>query len=102
MLVDKTGFLLETYCRHANFVYHSCSTVFDLVYAVSCSVTIVVKLCLNAGIKRRVVVCVSRKDTFFELVLFPKMKYSRVVWEYLRVIVIRLVLKGRVIPAISV
>jgi len=30
------------------------------------------------------------------------MKYSRVVWEYLRVIVIRLVLKGRAIPAISV
>lgn len=51
MLVHKTGFLLETHCRHANFADPSCSTTFDPVYAVSRSVSIVVKLSLNAGIK---------------------------------------------------
>jgi len=63
MLVDKTGFLLGTHCRHANFADPSCSTIFDPVYAVSRSVSIVVKLCLNAGIKGSVVVYVSKKDT---------------------------------------
>jgi hypothetical protein len=63
MLVGKTGFLLGTQCRHANFADPSCSTIFDPLYAVSRSVSIVVKLCLNAGIKGSVVMYVSKKDT---------------------------------------
>ena len=70
----------ETYSACANLVDSPSSTVLDLIYTITWSVQVVVELRLDAGIKWRIVIGVSRIHGE---------------------VVISLILNQRIVPAIS-
>jgi hypothetical protein len=53
----------DTHGCFTDIVVTGCGTFLDLVYAIACSIEIIEYFCLYAGIERREVVCVPRKNS---------------------------------------
>lgn len=62
MSARKQGFRYDTYCSRANLIDSSTCAVLDLIYAITWSIQIIVKLGLDAGVERGVVICIPGEN----------------------------------------